>query len=586
VNGAGKSVNSFFRNLLGLGEAIEDTPNFGGGGAGAGYGEVADEVDENTESQKKNNEESKKSIRSLATMKAELGRLQKSYEKLDVNSSAFTRTGKRIAELKDEIAKYEGRTKAAAVATEKFARDSIGFLQAQLSDLQTELTGAVSGSDQERSLIEDILGVEQAIEKLQDARVKIRNEIARLGDDITPVSILPETDAEIDQLSQTQSALERQTDEFQDRLNERIIENTKSREETVTRNTLHEAERRADSLQKILAIADEATGRIGNIATSLEQGVSARANQQINEIQARYAAEIEAAEGNADRQEELREQQVEAEREVRQKELEAAKKYQIAALLASSAAGVINILSAQSLIPQPLSSVFKAAQITALALSTAKQVKAIRSQTIAARGGIFEDEDVRPVSPRTRRRRRAERNYKVMQGWVRGQSHNGPGGGVPLTLNGHNVLAEDGEFIDYDENGNVIVINKRSAANHRKELNGMYGRSFRGKGVTLDHINRFRGFGRPIFDEGGIIEPPNLDGIALLNAQHNGTYAQVFGPQSESPQAELSDEAAAKIAAAAARAIYEAGRKGVADGAADANRRRERQERLDKRTGK
>ena len=613
VQGAGQSVNNFFRRLLGMqeviretGEAVDNAGQFGGGafgGAGAGgtykgvtgellnlnraYGEGQGLMANYAKEQAKAREEQERTISTIAELEERIKDLTEKRQGQVIGSKQFNDTTAELTKLQKQLERYRLGTKRAGVETEKFARDSIGFLQAELSDLQDKLKGAVGGSAGERSILEDIIGVEQAIEKLEEGRTAIRNEISRMGDNLTPLNILPETSTQLEQLSLTNNAIEEQELAFRERLNEQIEFNA---EQSAKRRAQNEIEAEQIKAQRIADIQNGIYDTFSAINSALSSGARNRADRELAAVRERYEGEIALAEGNTQRQEELREEQAERERAIRQQEFEQQKKLRTAMALASLASGIVNILSSPSVLPigGPQETA-KAIQIGFLTATTAVQIAEIQSQQLADRGVVVEPADEEPapsrVHPRTARRRRARQHYRVLQGWVRGQSHQGPDRGVPLTLNGRQVLVEDGEWIDYDEHGNVVVINKRSAARERDTLESFYGKTFPGKRAALSQINELNLFGRPLMEDGGMLPPPSMTGLAMLNAQHNGTYAQIFGPQPEPGKTELSDEAVARIAAAAAEAIYQAGREGVADGAADANRRREREERLNKRTG-
>ncbi|MEL6277064.1 MAG: hypothetical protein AAFU03_18330, partial [Bacteroidota bacterium] len=266
-----------------------------------------------------------------------------------------------------------------------------------------------------------------------------------------------------------------------------------------------------------------------------------RVQNEINDLQDRYNAEIEAAEGNADRQAELREELAEREAQLRQEAFEEQKKFRIASVLAAQAEGIINILSSRTGLLGPLDVIFKATRIGILAAQTALQVATISSQRVAAKGAIVE-------------------------GFARGESHNGPHGGIPVSFNGQSYIIEAGEFVDRDEFGNTIVINKRSSAANKSFLESIYGQTFQGKAYMMDMINRQNSWGSPLLNDGGLITP-SLSNLAAVNQSFNTVR--------------LTDDVIAQIAASVAAGA----RIGTAEGASDANRRNEREDRLRRRTG-
>jgi DNA repair exonuclease SbcCD ATPase subunit len=609
VTGAGESVNGFFRSLLGLGQAVEDLPEFGGGGAGGEYEEAARGVDGLTqaqregraameqyaEAQRKAAEENEREGESLDSLRARLASLNKQRDAAEVGSSAFNALGREIATVQATIDRYTKSQKEAGVVAEKFARDSIGFLQAQLARLNEELKGATGES--ERELVIEITGVEEAIQKIEDGRQAIRNEVSRLGDDLEPVSILPATDSELNKLTQTQDAIRQQQQAFDDELTERVVENSRSRAERVAEN---EAQALAEREEKVQIITEGIFSAFDTVNSALAEGVARRADREVAAIERRYQAEIDAAEGSTREQERLREELAAREREIRRREFEEQKKLRTAAALASLASGVINILSAPTVIPDPAGQIYKGVQVGILAATTAAQIAQIQSQTLAERGLLItaEGQTITRTERKTSRRRAASpgtglraaiaaENGQVVNGWVRGQSHRGPAGGVSLHLNGRSVLVEHGEKIDYDEHGNAVVVNRRSAAAHRDELSRMHGRSFVGKGERLEQINRYRSYGSAFgglsdrYAAGGYLTfAPALSGLQALSEANRGVAAA----GTATPAATLDAQSVADIARATAEAVYRGSREGTADGAGDANRRREREARVQRRT--
>ncbi len=82
-------------------------------------------------------------------------------------------------------------------------------------------------------------------------------------------------------------------------------------------------------------------------------------------------------------------------------------------------------------------------------------------------------------------------------GFVHGNSHKD--GGVKLYIKGSkkgqgkHIEVEGGEWMDNDEAGNLIIINKQSARAHHHELKSMKGKSFLGKAQVLNQINQSKG---------------------------------------------------------------------------------------------
>ena len=445
----------------------------------------------------------------------------------------------------EKIKKLEDETKKTAIITEKFAEGSLSFLQKKLTGLNKDLAGAVPGD--QKSILSDIIGVEQAIEKIKDSRAAIRNEIGRTADDIKPIDLIKSPIETIGQVKSTNTQVLTEQDDFSKKLNRSREDNTKRHEDRIARELSAEEEKAA----RIAEITGTVFSAFNGINDALAQSSQSRSDAELRAVQDRYAGEIEAAEGNEDLQEELREQQAVAELAIRQDELEQQKKFRIASARASQAEGIINILTAPTTIPDPFGTIFKGLRIAALSVQTQLQIGNIKRQQVAAKGAIVD-------------------------GWIRGESHNGPNGGTSLSLNGRPVLAEAGEFTDYDEYGAAMVVNKRSAAAHAPALNRMHGVTFPGKRAMFSQINTDRGHGIPFMQSGGLLEP-NMSGLAAINSGMAGS--------SSSRAVQISADSIAMIATATGQAVRAGAAEGTAEGASDANRRRDREERLRTKTG-
>ena len=445
----------------------------------------------------------------------------------------------------EKIKKLEDETKKTAIITEKFAEGSLSFLKKKLTGLNKDLAGAVPGD--QKSILSDIIGVEQAIEKIKDSRAAIRNEIGRTADDIKPIDLIKSPIETIGQVKSTNTQVLTEQDDFSKKLNRSREDNTKRHEDRIARELSAEEEKAA----RIAEIPGTVFSAFNGINDALAQSSQSRSDAELRAVQDRYAGEIEAAEGNEDLQEELREQQAVAELAIRQDELEQQKKFRIASARASQAEGIINILTAPTTIPDPFGTIFKGLRIAALSVQTQLQIGNIKRQQVAAKGAIVD-------------------------GWIRGESHNGPNGGTSLNLNGRSVLAEAGEFTDYDEYGAAMVVNKRSAAAHAPALNRMHGVTFPGKRAMFSQINTDRGHGIPFMQSGGLLEP-NMSGLAAINSGMAGS--------SSSRAVQISADSIAMIATATGQAVRAGAAEGTAEGASDANRRRDREERLRTKTG-
>jgi hypothetical protein len=221
---------------------------------------------------------------------------------------------------------------------------------------------------------------------------------------------------------------------------------------------------------------------------------------------------------------------------------------------------VVNILSAPSTIPDPFGTIFKVGRIAFLTATTAAQIANINAQQ--AEKGIFVETE-------------AETKPKGKQaiGLLTGSPHNSKQKGIPISVFGKKVMAEHGEFLDFDENGNAVVINKRSSTIFKKELEAVKGLSFDGKLAYLSGINSFKGFGIPFMEDGGLITPDI----------RTATSANRVNTQSQIVISTLDPNAISVLAREVGKAVEMGSMKGTVTGAKNANREAERQAELESR---
>ena len=594
VTNAGEATNSFFRDILGLGQAIDDLPAFGGGGAGGAWEDEAAGMNKLTQAQEEGRAameaygkeqrkaitEAEKNFVSLAKLKAQLDQLTKDRDNAEVGSERFERLGKEIARVNKLIESYSLKQKKAAVETVNFAKGSVGYLQSQLSDLQKELKGATG--DNRSSILEDIINVEAAIAKIEDAERRIRFQVATMDLGATePVDVPVELQVPDNLSDQVRDALVDSlgkglddTAAFDKKLQEQLTRNFKIQKEQRKQDAIDEAEERAAIFQEAQATI---FGGFNDINNALGQSIDSRAERELQTVEQRYSREIELAEGNDRRQEELRQQQAAEEDRIRKKQLEKQKKIRVASALAAMAEGIVNILATPSVIPDPFGAIFKGVRIATLTASTAIQIANIKRQQIAAKGisipSLDEAVEVMAVG-------------KLRDGWLTGPSHRHASKGIRLQLNGQTVMAEGEEFVDTDEFGNAIVINKRSAAAHRTLLSHTYGRTFAGKRELYSRINSERARGIPFMAQGGEVLP-SMTSLAAYNAATGGgnVSAQLSQDAMERMAQVTRDAVFEGAKQGAAAGSYAGAKNGTADGAEDYNRRLERQARLNEKIG-
>lgn len=437
---------------------------------------------------------------------------------------------KETDELTKKLENLKKKTDTAAVATDKFAKGSIAALRKEVQDLKKELDEAAP--ENADGVLQRLIGAEKALDDLENARTELRNRLTSTRREIEPLQLLPTPDQAVKQAeAYTDSFLE-----VKKRMNERIIK---------------------DEIDLAAALQEIQTGiftGINDVLSSLTETSNIRQESEIAALEARYEREIELAEGNETRQAQLEEELDRQRQQIQQREFNRQKQYRRAAALASLAEGVINILSAPTTIPDPFGALYKAVRIGILTATTGQQISNINAQSIGERGLIVE---------------------LARGGILHGATHQDPGGGIPLTLNGRPVLAEHGEAFDTDEFGAVAVINKRSTTRYRRQLERVRGRIFPGKRKYLSDINSARNYGIAFAAEGAILQP---EVASVISGTSGGTTVGVGSLRIE-------DDSINQIAARTAAAVRVGAREGVSAGMTDENKRQEREARLSQRTG-
>lgn len=117
-----------------------------------------------------------------------------------------------------------------------------------------------------------------------------------------------------------------------------------------------------------------ALAAIGNATLEINSAIQA---QQLAEIDKRYAREIALAKGNSDLIGQLERRRDAEKARVEKAAFERAKKLQIAAATIQLASGIVNVLAAPTVIPEPFGAIFKAVQVAALVATTAAQIAQI-----------------------------------------------------------------------------------------------------------------------------------------------------------------------------------------------------------------
>lgn len=441
--------------------------------------------------------------------------------------------------------------------------DDVGAIAAELAKAQRELKAAQEAInailDPEKALAERLRKEEdirlKAIELERQQRIKALNERQLTEEEYAFERSQIELDAE------RQAALARAEvykDEIATRLQNENEAAAKQKEIEAGKTEFlrEELERRAELVNTILGGLQSA---IDIIATVQET----RTNNELAAVEEKYAREIELAEGNEERQEELQ-NELEAERQrIETEAFERQKKIQAATATVSYLQGVVNILSSPSTIPDPFGRIFKGVQIGFLTGSYLANLARIKSQRVAEKGTLIERGEMSSIFTMMERGGMLPRALQMgaIQG---GRSHTE--GGNHAVVYGQPLEYERGEFADFDEFGNFVMVNKQSTRRFLPELKSMAGNSFPGKGQVLSGMNSYLGAGLS-FARDGIIIPNTISGAS-------------GGSASVSASVNFTEEQMEQFAIVVGARVESGSAKGVSDSSNEANREAERQQRL------
>lgn len=487
--------------------------------------------------------------KTIGQLRAKLKGLKEELEEQEIGSKRFNELKQEIAATEASIKRFSDTTTQAGVATDNFATGSIAELRKNVRQLKEELD-KVAPEDQQ-SIIEQLYDAEQELDKAEQFQKDLREALFD-REEIQPLDTLDTIGIE-DQASkilETEKDIADETVEINREKNEKLLEQERNR---------------AKQVREINKGIFEALNTANEI---LSDASERRTNSEVNRTEERYQREIELAEGNEQRQEQLREELDQKKEQLEQREFERQKKYQVAAALISLSQGIINTLSAPTTIPDPFGTAFKVFRIGVLTATTANQIANINAQT-AAEGLMIAEE------PSQEELAEVLSSGRIINNTLVGATHNDRSGGIRMRIKGIPIVAEHGERIDTDERGGVAIVNKRSSARFKKQLDAVQGKRFPGKRAYLSMINNHRSWGVPYAAQGALIEP---SAAAISAASRTNPYLQ------GKIQARVTEESAMDIAAMTASAVQQATREGIAIGLGDANRRIEREQRLQRRT--
>lgn len=312
-------------------------------------------------------------------------------------------------------------------------------------------------------------------------------------------------------------------------------------------------ERKEEQLEAIQAVANFASQAAGAIFQIQRQRINSQEKEAIKAAEAEYGRRIDLAEGNEQEQERL-EQELDQRRQQIEKQAGQRRKAQaIKEALVETALAVLRAA------PNP----FLIAATVALG---AIQVAAISAQQFAKGGSIEKStNNVRSIFANT--------GASILKRGVSGGRRHS-GGGNHGIIHGRHVEWEQGEFIDTDENGNVVIVNRKSTDKFRGTLQAIGGKSFQGKSALLSSINSFNGYGTTFAQEGALI--PNTSFLTPNTSSATGTTGSGLV---------LSEESIALIGAAVQVGAEVGTETGAATGISENRQLQERRARQARRLG-
>lgn len=507
----------------------------------------------------KKSKEAKKDADEIKTIYEQLSAKEKQLKKDILDASLAGKDySKQQEELRQVSEKLRKAQEAVSISTKDTdeamdaAQGSVKLLSEVVSDLKDELEKASPEN------VEDIAAqLKKAEDELAKAQERINQLLGKSDDDRIERELKNSEDAIKRRLALEIQALREKgldTKDFEEQRKllelqaERDIQTEKTKiykdgtlerleaEQEAADKEAEISKFRLDNLTKEqrqkLDIFTQATNEIANGINSVIANVNSKnstiAQNQIRDLEAYYASEIELAEGNESRQEELRQELAERREEIERKEFERQKKVQLAAANISYFTGLINILSAPTTLPDPFGAIFKGLRVGVLTATHATNIAAIKAQEFAERGALLEGDGLDQI----RSSYNVDGiNYQPLTlGTQKGLSHKDGGN---HTLVGNTYLEyEKDEFVDVDENGNIVIINKKSAKKFKGVLNANKGRRFTGKLNMLSNINNFAGYGKQFAETGAII-PSSTSVASAITGTSGGSQMNVVKMDAE-----------------------------------------------------
>ena len=416
-------------------------------------------------------------INSIDALNAKLKLLRKTQNAAAIGSAVFNQAKadiKRVsAIIKEALGKDQKIIQEAIVGSINFLAEKVknvkDFIKSADPDALPVLLETLVGN--EKDLAEALARIQRIRDVLKFGDVDVSGPVKPLALKKTEVLPRAESEKEKDRLKDLtefeKQEMQKITDIFQRQIDARIAASERLRDARIE----HEKEVK----QNILLALDV----IGNFANELFATFAKNNQREVDSIARRYDTEIALAEGNESKQKALILEREKALLAAERKAFDRQKANDTALALINGAVAVAKTFATLGYPAGIPAAIAVGAQVLL-------QVALIQGQTFsAAEGALIGAEPGE---------------------FAKGKSH--PQGGIKIRAHGRSGTIEGGEFVDYDEHGNIGIINKRSSSMFRNELMGMAGKVYPGKSADMSAINSYNKYGKIFAQEGALIRPP------------------------------------------------------------------------------
>ena len=471
----------------------------------------------------------------------------KSKEALDLQAGSIGLIKEELKTLNEEL-NAANPQKAIEIA------EKIVEANKKLEEAQGSINAILAPDEATRAAIEkQIQEAEQATQQIKNIRISALQQQNLTEEQFAAARQQIELEAERD-LANTKAGI------YKDNAAERIASEVEAADAIIEIQRNLEQQRQ-EAFQETIARYQEGLGLFQGAADSLGEVLDNNTQARTNDIEARYAREIELAAGNSDEIARLEEERDQRVRAVQREAFERQKKLQALTATISYFQGIVNILSSPTTIPDPFGAIFKGLRVGFLTATYASNLNRIKSQRFAKRGALIEQ--IAATSRYMARGGMVQPQLGQVQG---GKTH--AQGGNHAIIHGQHVEYERGEFMDQDEDGNVVIVNRANTRRFRKQLYAMAKKRYMGKRQDLSTINSYLGAGVTFAQDGALI--PNLG----PNLASGGSTTVITNTT-------LSDEQFDRLEATLTRATRKGAQLGTTDGIETGTREQERQGRLE-----